>query len=146
MSQLKKTSQTGINLIKRWEGLRTNAYLCPANVWTIGYGHTKGVYRGMIISHLKAEELLQQDLRIYEEAINRIVKVSLTQNQFDALVSFAFNVGIGALVSSTLLKLLNEGYSKMAAKQFSRWIYAGGRVLPGLVKRRHDEFNLFIKP
>ncbi len=145
MSKARTTSQKGIDLIKRWEGLRTNAYLCPAGVWTIGFGHTKSTYKGMMISHLDAEGLLQNDLRVYEESINKIVKVPLTQNQFDALVSFAFNVGIGALSNSTLLRLLNQGKTAEASKQFSRWVHAGGKVLPGLVNRRKDEFILFTK-
>ncbi len=141
----KKLSQTGINLIKRWEGLRTNAYLCPAGVWTIGYGHTKNVRQGMMISHQKAEELLLEDLLIYEEAIERLVQVPLNQNEFDALVSFTFNVGIGAFSKSSLLQILNTGDYQDAARQFSRWVRGGGQKLPGLVSRRKDEYNLFTK-
>ena len=145
VSGQRQTSQVGINLIKKYEGLRTNAYLCPANVWTIGYGHTKGVSRGMMISHLEAEELLQEDLRVYEKAVNESVKVDLTQNQFDALVSFTYNVGVGAFSNSTLLRLLNRSKVKEVANQFSRWTRTGGQVLPGLVNRRKDEYSLFIK-
>ncbi len=140
-----KTSQIGVSLIKKWEGLRTNAYLCPAGVWTIGYGHTKGVKQGQMISHLEAENLLIEDLRIYEQAVLRLVDVPLNQNQFDALVSFTFNVGIDAFSESTLLKLLNQKDYQRAFNEFSRWTRAGGKLLPGLVNRRKDECNLFIK-
>jgi lysozyme len=140
-----KISQAGIDLIKRWEGCRTNAYLCPANVWTIGYGHTKGVTKGMVISHLEADKLLIEDLKGFETAVRRLVTVPLNQNQFDALVSFTFNVGIGAFEKSTLLKLLNAGNYANAATQFAKWVHAGKQVLPGLVARREDEYQLFIR-
>jgi lysozyme len=140
-----RISRDGLELIKRWEGCRTNAYLCPANVWTIGYGHTKGVTKGMMISHTQAEDLLLEDLKRFEEAVRRLVTVPLSQNQFDALVSFTFNVGIGALQGSTLLKLLNTGNYSSAANQFNKWVRGGGKVLPGLVVRREDEYQLFIK-
>ncbi|WP_319418862.1 lysozyme [Pleurocapsa sp. FMAR1] len=140
-----KTSLLGINLIKKYEGLRTNAYLCPANVWTIGYGHTKGVKQGQMISHLDAEKLLKDDLTVFEKAVVKLVSVPLGQNQFDALVSFVFNVGISAFSGSTLLKLLNQGKTSAVAEQFSRWVNAGGQRLPGLVNRRLDERDLFVK-
>ncbi|MGL5940811.1 MAG: lysozyme [Waterburya sp.] len=141
-----RISKNGLELIKRWEGCRTNAYLCPANVWTIGYGHTKTAKPGMMISHSKADDLLLEDLKRFEEAVRRLVAVPLNQNQFDALVSFTFNVGEGALSGSTLLRLLNAGNYSNAASQFSKWVYAGKKVLPGLVARREDEYQLFIKP
>ena len=141
----RKTSQMGIDLIKCWEGLRTNAYLCPAKVWTIGYGHTRTAKPGMMISHNKAEELLLEDVRKYEAAVNSFCSVPITQNQFDALVSFTFNVGIAAFSQSTLLKLLNQGKYKSAALQFDRWVYAGSKKLPGLVLRREAEKQLFLK-
>ena len=140
-----KTSQAGFVLIKKYEGLRTNAYLCPANVWTIGYGHTKGVKQGQMISHLEAEKLLKEDLAIYEKAVVRLITVPLNQNQFDALVSLVFNIGVGAFSNSTLLKLLNyQDYGK-AGSEFSRWVRGGGKILPGLVNRRKDEHDLFVK-
>ncbi len=139
-----KTSLKGLALIKKWEGLRTNAYLCPANVWTVGYGHTRTARKGLIISHEEAEELLQEDLKRFEQAVVRLVTVQLNQNQFDALVSFTFNVGINALTGSTLLSLLNRKNYLGAAEQFLRWIRAGKNVLPGLVKRRREEYELFL--
>ena len=139
----KHTSKTGIDLIKRWEGWRAKAYKCPANKWTIGYGHTKTARRGMIISQQEGERLLRQDLQIYENAIHNLVSLPLNQNQFDALVSFTYNVGRGALSQSTLLRKLNQGNYTAAADQFSRWVYGGGRKLPGLVSRRAAERQLF---
>lgn len=140
----RKTSERGLSLIKKYEGLRTNAYLCPANVWTIGYGHTKGVRQGMMISHKDADKLLEQDLRYFESAVTSAVTVEISQNQFDALVSFAFNVGAGAFKGSTLLSLLNRKHYISAAEQFLRWTRGGGKVLPGLVKRRREEYELFL--
>ena len=140
-----RTSSTGINLIKRWEGLRTKAYLCPASVWTIGYGHTKTARRGQRINHQEAERLLKEDLKVYEKAVRDYVSVPLNQNQFDALVSFCFNVGVGAFQNSTLRKLLNQRKYKGAARQLHRWVHGGGRKLPGLVKRRNDEYELFTR-
>ncbi len=137
-------SQAGIDLIKRWEGFRSNAYLCPGNVWTIGYGHTKNVYQGMCISKAQAEELLKSDLRYFEKAVKQLSKVELTQGQFDALVSFTFNVGVGAFKKSTLLRLVNQGDFLGAAKQFGRWVNANGKKLPGLVSRRAEEKQLFL--
>ena len=152
MSSPKKTespkeriSQTGIDLIKRWEGCRTNSYLCPAGVWTVGYGHTKTAKPNQIISHLEAEELLQSDLRWFEEAVGKYVTVPINQNQFDALVSFTFNVGIGAFKNSTLLRLLNQKKYLAAANEFHRWTNANGRKLPGLINRRKQEYALFTK-
>ncbi len=137
-------SQRGIDLIKRWEGFRDKAYLCPGNVWTIGYGHTKNVYQGMCISKAQAEELLKSDLRYFEKAVKQLSKVELTQGQFDALVSFTFNVGVGAFKKSTLLRLVNQGDFLGAAKQFGRWVNANGKKLPGLVSRRAEEKQLFL--
>ncbi|MGK7949868.1 MAG: lysozyme [Xenococcaceae cyanobacterium] len=139
-----RTSGKGIDLIKRWEGYRSIAYLCPANVWTIGYGHTATVKPGMCINQVEAEELLKSDLRRFENAISNLVRVPLTQAQFDALVSFTFNVGVYAFKKSTLLRLVNQGDFLGAAKQFGRWVNANGKKLPGLVKRREEEKKLFL--
>lgn len=144
-----KASQNCINLIKRFEGCRLEAYKpTPNDVWTIGYGHTGNVQKGDVISKDNAEFLLKNDLQRFECAINVEVlpKCSLTQNEFDALVSFVFNVGIGNFYSSTLLKLLKAGKKKEAAAQFDRWIYQKKTVLPGLVKRRQAEKELFLRP
>ncbi|MFM2313731.1 MAG: hypothetical protein RLZZ04_3007 [Cyanobacteriota bacterium] len=136
-------SQAGIELIKRFEGCRTNAYRCSAGVWTIGYGHTQTAKPGMMISHLDAEALLKKDLSRYEDAVTRLVKVPLTQGQYDALVSFAFNCGVEALRVSSLLRYLNKGQYNLAALQFPRWNRANGKILPGLASRREAEQKLF---
>ena len=137
-------SQAGINLIKRWEGFRSNAYLCPANVWTIGYGHTATAKPGMCINTQEAEMLLKSDLRRFERAVDSLTHVPLNQAQFDALVSFTFNVGIAAFGKSTLLKKLNRKDYSGAANEFGRWVNAGKKRLPGLVSRRQEERKLFL--
>ena len=140
-----KTSKNGINLIKNFEGCRLEAYKCPAGVWTIGYGHTAGVKQGQKITKFQADALLIIDLEKFEKAVTKLVKKPITQNEFDALVSFAFNVGIGNFEKSTLLRLVNMGQFELASKQFERWIYAGGKPLTGLKKRRLAEKTLFLK-
>lgn len=140
-----KTSETGLNLIKKFEGFRAEAYKCPAGVWTIGYGHTNGVKKGMVIDELKAETFLMIDVQKFEYAINTSVKVKLNQNQFDALVSFVYNVGTGAFKKSTMLKFLNAGHFPLAAGQFDRWNKSKGVVYQGLVNRRKAEKELFLK-
>lgn len=137
------TSQKGLDLIKSFEGLRLSAYKCPAGVWTIGYGTTAGVKPGQSITKERAEELLRDDVKRFEDQVLRLVKVPLTQGQFDALVSFTYNLGAANLGNSTLLRLLNAGDYKGAAAQFDRWTKAGGKELPGLVKRRAAERALF---
>lgn len=139
-----RISQNGVDLIKRWEGCRTTAYRCPAGVWTVGYGHTATAKPGMCISYDRAEELLKIDLQRFEKAVTTLVRVPLTQSQFDALVCFAYNVGAKAFGESTLLRLLNQGKYLLAADQFDRWTKAGGKTLPGLVNRRADEKKLFL--
>lgn len=139
-----KTSDKGLELIKRYEGCVLKAYKCPAGVWTIGYGHTKTARPGMKITLRVAQELLQSDLQVFEEAVNSLVDIDVTQNEFDALVSFTYNVGSGALRQSTLLRVLNEGYKIKAANEFLKWTKAAGRTLPGLVARRSAERMLFL--
>ena len=139
-------SENGINLIKRFEGCRLKAYRCPAGVLTIGYGHTgSDVSNGMVISQEKAENMLKMDLAVHCNNVTKLVKVPLNQNQFDALVSFEYNVGYGALSTSTLLRLLNQGKYTEASKQFERWVYAGDKPLEGLKRRRKAEKELFIR-
>lgn len=138
-------------MVKRFEGKYLEAYVCPAGVWTIGYGHTgmvdgAPIAAGMKITEEKAEELLHLDMEKFERAVTRLVQVSYNQNQFDALVSFAFNCGEGALQKSTLLRKLNAGDYLGAAGEFARWNKGGGKVLPGLTKRRAAEKELFLKP
>ena len=139
-------SQTGINLIKQFEGCILNAYKDAVGVPTIGYGHTGGVYMNQRITQAEADTLLRHDLDKFEDGVTRLVKVPINQNHFDALVSFSFNVGLGALGSSTLLKLLNAKNYVAAAKEFARWNKAGGEVLSGLTRRRAAEAALFSKP
>lgn len=139
-------SKTGIDLIKSFEGCSLKSYKCPAGVWTIGYGHTgENIKSGMIISQDQAEEYLKQDLKRFEIGVNNLVKVDLTQGQFDALVSFSFNCGIGALKTSTLLKLLNQGKYDAAADEFDKWVYVGRIKLNGLVRRRKAEKEMFLQ-
>ena len=138
-------SENGLDLIKRFEGCRLSAYQDSVGVWTIGYGHTRGVKRGDKITRAQADEFLAQDAAGAASDVERRVKVPLNQNQFDALVSFTFNLGDGNLKSSTLLRRLNEGNYRAAADQFGRWVFAGGVLLDGLVKRREAERQLFIK-
>lgn len=138
-----KTSQRGIDLIKHFEGCRLSAYQDAVGVWTIGYGHTVGVQPWHRITRDRAEELLRKDLERFERAVLNSVDVELTQNQFDALVSFAYNLGGGNLRRSTLLRKLNAGDYAGAQAQFLRWDKAGGRVLRGLTRRRTAEADLF---
>lgn len=142
--QRRQITDEGLALIKRWEGLRLQAYLCPAGVWTIGYGHTgPDVTPGLVITEAYAEALLRQDLRTFEDGVSRLVTAPLTDNQFSALVSLAFNIGLGAFARSTLLRKLNAGDYAGAQAQFHVWNKAGGKVLPGLVNRRAGEAALF---
>lgn len=138
-----RTSKNGLALIRQAEGLRLRAYKCPAGVWTIGFGTTAGVKEGQVITKERAEELLRDDVKRFEDQVLRLVKVPLTQGQLDALVSFTYNLGAANLGNSTLLRLLNAGDYKGAAAQFDRWTKAGGKELPGLVKRRAAERALF---
>lgn len=131
-------------LIKEFEGLRLNAYRCPAGVLTIGYGHTSEVKEGMSITEEEANALLDQDVSIAAEQVKSAVKVELNANQLDALIDFVFNLGIGNLKSSTLLKKLNAGDYSGAVEEFGKWVYSGKTVLPGLVRRREIEKQLFL--
>ena len=138
-----KTSQKGINLIKQHEGCKLNAYRDSVGVLTIGYGHTLGVYAGMRITLQEAEDLLKSDLIIYETCINKNVKVDLTQNEFDSLVSWTYNLGCGSLKKSTMLKYLNEGKKQFVTSEMIKWNKANGRILKGLILRREAEATLF---
>ena len=144
---MKVTSKNGKDIIKKYEGFRAAAYVCPAGVVTIGYGTTKingkPVSENMKITTAEANVLLDEDLFIFEKHVNDLVKVDLTQNQFDALVSFVYNVGPGAFKKSTLLKKLNLEDYEGAANEFPRWNKANKKVLPGLTRRRATEKELF---
>jgi lysozyme len=139
-----KISDMGLALIKRWEGCRLAAYQCPAGIWTIGYGHTKTAKPGMKITREQAKLLFKEDLAEFESAVTKLVTVPLSQNQFDSLVSFVYNVGSNALANSTLLALLNRKNYLGAAEQFLRWTKAGNVTLTGLVQRRKAEYELFM--
>ena len=140
-----------IDLIKEAEGWRSAPYLCPAKVWTIGYGSTRDLKGQPVtpqtpsISPKEGLILLQRDVEEAAKGISKAVSVPLTPSQRGALVSFVYNFGIGAFRSSTLLKKLNAGDYQGAAEQFKRWVYAGKEVLPGLVKRRAAEYKLFAQ-
>ncbi|HFY9976724.1 TPA: lysozyme [Serratia marcescens] len=142
-------SKSGIELIKRFEGLRLKAYLDSAGVWTIGYGWTqpvdgKKVGPGIQIDQATADRLLKCGVVQFEQGVNQLVKVRITQGQFDALVSFAYNLGLRSLSTSTLLQKLNDGDKEGAADQFGRWVNAGGKHLDGLVARRAAEREMFL--
>lgn len=134
-----KISNNGLNLIKQFEGCRLSAYKCPAGIWTIGYGHTSGVKPTDKINSLDADRLLRQDIVRYEQAVNSIVKHPLNQNQFDALVSFTYNLGPGCL--KTLVANRNLTQIGNAIKLYNK---ANGKVLEGLVRRRNAESKLFF--
>ena len=138
-------SQKGINLIKEFEGFRAKAYKCPAGVWTIGYGHTAGVKPGMTITKEQGEAMLRKDLKIYERHVSEALGSATTsQGQWDALVSFCYNAGPGNLRKSSMLRLHKQGKYKAAAEAFMAWTKGGGRVLPGLVRRRKAEKALYL--
>ena len=143
-----RISENGIEFIRQLEGEKLTAYPDIVGIWTIGVGHTgfvdgKPVARGMAITKEKSKEILTEDLKRFESAVNDAVKVTLTQNQFDALVSLAFNIGEGAFARSTLVNKLNAGDKKGAAEQFLVWKNAGGRVSQGLLNRRQKEKAMF---
>ncbi|GLG81674.1 lysozyme [Acinetobacter calcoaceticus] len=142
-------SVEGVNQICNFEGLKLSAYDDSTGVWTIGYGTTrypngKRVSEGDRCTLEQAKAYMQHDLKIFERAVNSSVKVPLKQNQFDALVSLTYNIGVGAFKHSTLLKKLNSGDYKEAANQFDVWVNAGGKRLKGLVNRRAMEKKLFL--
>lgn len=138
-------SVAGLALIQQFEGTRTEAYSDAVGIPTICTGSTKGVYLGQTATLAECEERLSEDVSYAGEAIRKGVRVKLTQDQYDALVSLVFNIGPGAFSRSTLLKRLNDGQCRVAADEFLRWRYAAGKPLRGLLKRRQAERELFIK-
>ena len=138
-----KCSQEGLELIKKFEGCKLKSYKCPAGVWTIGYGHTEDVKEGDIVSPQEADKLLRADVFKFEEYVADNVTVKLTQNQFDALVTWTFNLGVGNLRNSTMLKKLNNADYTSVPFEMKRWNKAGGKTLDGLVRRRQAESLLF---
>ena len=140
-----KISEKGLALIKKHEGLRTEAYKCPAGIWTIGYGHTGKVKATDKITEAEAEQLLAEDAETAGKTVSTLVKKPLNQNQFDALVSFVFNLGCRNFAGSTLLRRINRNPQDNAIREeFARWVYSKGQRLDGLVKRRLDECELYF--
>lgn len=135
--------EKGMSLTKRFEGLRLSSYQDLVGVWTIGFGHTGDVRPGQVISQNEADRLLALDTLSAAKCVTRLVKVPLTQNQFDAVVDFTFNLGCHRLMGSTLLKRVNEGEFDLAALEFLKWVHAGAKVVEGLVDRRNAEVELF---
>ena len=138
-----KISLEGLSLIKKFEGCKLEAYKCSAGVWTIGYGHTAGVKEGDVCTQEEAEKLLRGDIFKFEEYVQDSVEVDLDQSQFDALVAWTFNLGPGNLISSTMLKKLNNGEYESVPFEMRRWNKAGGKTLDGLIRRRQAESLLF---
>lgn len=141
-----KISKQGIDLIKKYEGFKPYAYLCPAGIVTIGYGHTKGVRLGQTCTEAEAEQFLKEDLEIAEAEVNKVVnEVELTQGQYDSLVSFTFNLGAGNFQTSTLRKkVLNNPADTTIMGEFGKWVYVKGKVSPGLQRRRLEESKLYF--
>lgn len=139
-----KASVDAYELIKQFEGLRLEAYLCPAGIWTIGYGHTSGVSPNSFITIQEADEYLHRDVAAIEMQLNKL-NLSLRQCQWDAIVSFVFNVGIGNFKASTLLaKIRINPDDNSIIDEFLRWVYANGKVMRGLQKRRLTEIKLYF--
>jgi len=150
--KITNVSTKGLDLIKKYEGFRSKPYLCPAKVPTIGYGATyypngtKVKLTDKAIDKEYATTLLITMLNTYEKAVDSYTTDNITQNQFDALVSLAYNIGVGNLKSSTLLKKVNNNPKDLAIqKEFMKWVNAGGKKLEGLIKRRTEEANLYFK-
>lgn len=141
----RQVTDRGLRAVENFEGLVLHAYRDQVGVPTIGWGHTAGVQIGQVITREQAEAFLRADLAVAEEAVDRLVTVPLNDHQFDALVSFTFNCGTGALASSTLLRLLNKGDYQGAADQFLVWVRGDRGPLPGLVARRAEERALFLE-
>ena len=150
-----KASKSAYVLIHTFEGCRLLAYKCPSGVWTIGWGHTAGVYEGMTITREQANELLKKDVAIFEDHLNYALGLDdagrmpnglpISQHQFDALLSFTFNIGIGNLARSTLLRKVKANPKDPSIRgEFSRWVCGGGKRLPGLVRRRKMEADLYF--
>ena len=139
-----KTGKNGLQLIKSFEGLRLDSYKCPAGVWTIGYGHTKGVKPNMVIDQSMADDYLVEDIAPIERHLNKM-GINFRQEEFDALVSWIFNLGLGNFQSSTLYKkILADAPDEEITDQIVKWVNAGGKPLLGLKKRRVAEANLWL--
>lgn len=147
-----KLSEKGIELIKRFEGFVSKPYLCQAKVWTVGYGTTRYPNGERVkptdipIDKEKATEFLKHDVKVFESGVDSFLRDDITQNQFDAIVSFAYNLGLNALKNSTLLKVINSNPNDLRIKkEFLKWVNAGGKVSGGLIKRRQDEVSFYFQ-
>ena len=137
-------TKQGIELIKKFEGCKLSAYKCPAGIWTIGYGHTNGVYQGQTITQYEADKMLENDVVKFEMGVRNLVG-NLPDNKIDALTSFAFNLGLGALRDSTLCKKVKANPNDLTIRnEFMKWVNAGGKRLQGLVNRRQAEADLYF--
>ncbi|CAN5210137.1 hypothetical protein BH10PSE7_BH10PSE7_03780 [soil metagenome] len=144
-----KMTAEGLGLIKRFEGFRAEAYRDPVGVWTVGYGHTPAagapdVHPGLIVSRGEADKILARDVAAFAQGVERLVKVQLSDAQFSALVSFAYNIGLANFARSSVLKAVNRQDFDAIPRALALWVKAGGKVLPGLVKRRAAEAQLFV--
>lgn len=141
---MRTISNTGANLIKKWEGLRLQSYLDPVGIWTIGYGHTRTAGPNQTITEAQADQLLRDDIAEFEGYVRHYVNSDINQSQFDALVSFTFNLGPGALQGSTLLRKVNANPNdRSIPDEFRKWNRAGGYIMEGLVRRREEEAELY---
>lgn len=146
-----KMTDKGLRLIMEFEGFRASAYRDAVGVWTVGYGHTAmagkpNVTAGLTITQAEADVILRRDVRMFADAVAKLVKVPLTDNQFTALVSFAFNVGPGNFAKSSVLAAVNRKDFDAVPRRLALWVKAGGRTLPGLIRRRAAEAQMFLEP
>lgn len=142
--ELMRTSEKGVALIKKYEGCKLTAYKCPAGIWTIGYGTTKDVQKGQTITQARADELLVQDLRKFESVVNDL-HINLRQQQFDALISWIYNLGAGNFAVSTFKKkITNLNADEAITDELVKWVNAGGKPLLGLKRRRVEEANMWL--
>jgi GH24 family phage-related lysozyme (muramidase) len=143
---LRKVNRNGLNLIKEFEGCKLKAYQDSVGVWTIGYGHTKGVKRGQVITQKQADDIFEADINIFAEGVDDLIDNDVNDNEFAAIVSLAFNIGLSAFGRSSLLRAVNRGDFDTAANEFLKWNKAKGKVLAGLTRRRKAERTLFLRP
>jgi len=140
-----RCNSQGFAIIKKFEGLKLQPYLCPAGILTVGYGSTKAGKLGRAITSEEAEKFLTDDIETIEKQMTPLIRVEVTDNEWSALVSLVFNIGAGNFKISTLLRLLNSKEKKETAEQFSRWVFCQGKILKGLQDRRQAEKELFLK-
>jgi lysozyme len=143
---MRELNKTSLSLIESFEGLKLTAYQDSVGVWTIGWGHTKGVKRGQKITREEAEEFLREDLAEAAHGVEKAIKVDIGDNEFGACVSLAFNIGVGAFAGSSIVRYINRNQFDRAADAFLNWNHAGGEVVKGLTRRRQAERKLFLTP